>query len=152
MVKRIDVDAKNCSGLVPGLSYPTICSTSFASTETPATRNSKEWRSQPKMSRRRLRWSLTSKTNVKTGKWVGGCFVYTVAWNRVCYLVGSESSTISLQQTLGGGQRISSYSTMYLMAYILPLGDSEKEARFRRAREATENETAMAESNPRQIT
>ncbi|KAH6908239.1 coatomer protein [Coprinopsis sp. MPI-PUGE-AT-0042] len=32
---------------------------------------------------------------VKTGKWVGDCFIYTTSNNRLCYFVGSESYTVS---------------------------------------------------------
>jgi len=38
---------------------------------------------------------------VKTGKWVGDCFIYTTASNRLCYFVGSESYTISPFDTYG---------------------------------------------------
>ncbi|KAG6852753.1 hypothetical protein C0991_009331 [Blastosporella zonata] len=32
---------------------------------------------------------------VKTAKWVGDCFIYTTANNRLCYFVGNDSYTIS---------------------------------------------------------
>ena len=38
---------------------------------------------------------LTRNYSVKTGKWVGDCFMYTTASNRLCYFVGAESYTIS---------------------------------------------------------
>ncbi|KAF7798395.1 hypothetical protein EIP86_009616 [Pleurotus ostreatoroseus] len=33
--------------------------------------------------------------NVKTGKWIGDCFIYTTASNRLNYFVGTESYTIT---------------------------------------------------------
>ncbi|KIM41967.1 hypothetical protein M413DRAFT_27504 [Hebeloma cylindrosporum] len=45
--------------------------------------------------------------SVKTGKWVGDCFIYTTASNRLCYFVGSESYTISPFDT-----------PLYLLGYI----------------------------------
>ncbi|KNZ72668.1 Coatomer subunit beta', partial [Termitomyces sp. J132] len=33
--------------------------------------------------------------SVKTAKWVGDCFIYTTANNRLCYFVGNDSYTIS---------------------------------------------------------
>jgi coatomer subunit beta' len=33
--------------------------------------------------------------SVKTAKWIGDCFIYTSASNRLNYLVGTESYTIS---------------------------------------------------------
>ncbi|KAJ3513632.1 hypothetical protein NLJ89_g2841 [Agrocybe chaxingu] len=45
--------------------------------------------------------------NVKTGKWVGDCFIYTTASNRLCYFVGTESYTISPFDT-----------PLYLLGYI----------------------------------
>ena len=44
---------------------------------------------------------LISLLSVKTGKWVGDCFIYTTASNRLCYFVGSESYTISPFDTYG---------------------------------------------------
>ncbi|KZT37143.1 Coatomer, beta' subunit [Sistotremastrum suecicum HHB10207 ss-3] len=37
--------------------------------------------------------------NVKTAKWVGDCFVYTTATNRLNYLIGSEAHTVSHFET-----------------------------------------------------
>ncbi|KAF9554871.1 coatomer protein [Agrocybe pediades] len=45
--------------------------------------------------------------SVKTGKWVGDCFIYTTANNRLCYFVGSETYTISPFD-----------SALYLLGYI----------------------------------
>jgi len=45
--------------------------------------------------------------NVKTAGWIGDCFLYTTATNRLCYFVGNESYTISPSDT-----------QMYLMGYI----------------------------------
>ncbi|PPR04845.1 hypothetical protein CVT24_007233 [Panaeolus cyanescens] len=45
--------------------------------------------------------------SVKTAKWVGDCFIYTTASNRLCYFVGSESYTISPFDT-----------PLYLLGYI----------------------------------
>ncbi|KAF8888138.1 coatomer protein [Gymnopilus junonius] len=45
--------------------------------------------------------------NVKTAKWVGDCFIYTTASNRLCYFVGSETYTISPFDT-----------PLYLLGYI----------------------------------
>ncbi|KAF6750989.1 coatomer protein [Ephemerocybe angulata] len=44
---------------------------------------------------------------VKTGKWVGDCFIYTASNNRLCYFVGSESYTISPFDT-----------PLYLLGYL----------------------------------
>lgn len=33
--------------------------------------------------------------SVRTGRWVGDCFVYTTHSNRLCYLVGSETYTVA---------------------------------------------------------
>ena len=35
------------------------------------------------------------QNSVKTGKWVGDCFIYTTATNRLNYFVGTESYTIT---------------------------------------------------------
>ncbi|KAI4527169.1 Coatomer, beta' subunit [Schizophyllum commune Loenen D] len=32
---------------------------------------------------------------VKTAKWIGDCFIYTTANNRLCYFIGTESYTVS---------------------------------------------------------
>ncbi|KJA17733.1 hypothetical protein HYPSUDRAFT_218691 [Hypholoma sublateritium FD-334 SS-4] len=45
--------------------------------------------------------------NVKSAKWVGDCFIYTTAANRLCYFVGTESYTISPLDT-----------PLYLLGYI----------------------------------
>ncbi|KII94541.1 hypothetical protein PLICRDRAFT_169285 [Plicaturopsis crispa FD-325 SS-3] len=45
--------------------------------------------------------------NVKTAKWVGDCFIYTTAANRLSYFVGNESYTISPFDT-----------PMFLLGYI----------------------------------
>ncbi|KAF8967534.1 coatomer protein [Flammula alnicola] len=45
--------------------------------------------------------------SVKSAKWVGDCFIYTTASNRLCYFVGSESYTISPFDT-----------PLYLLGYI----------------------------------
>ena len=33
--------------------------------------------------------------SVKTAKWIGDCFIYTTANNRLCYFIGTESYTVS---------------------------------------------------------
>ena len=38
---------------------------------------------------------LTSRCSVRTGQWVGDCFVYTNSTNRLNYLVGDQTYTIS---------------------------------------------------------
>ncbi|KAF5321445.1 hypothetical protein D9619_000081 [Psilocybe cf. subviscida] len=45
--------------------------------------------------------------SVKSAKWVGDCFIYTTAANRLCYFVGTESYTISPFDT-----------PLYLLGYI----------------------------------
>ncbi|KAF8187171.1 coatomer protein [Pholiota molesta] len=45
--------------------------------------------------------------SVKSAKWVGDCFIYTTATNRLCYFVGTESYTISPFDT-----------ALYLLGYI----------------------------------
>ncbi|KAF8627949.1 hypothetical protein AX17_006102 [Amanita inopinata Kibby_2008] len=45
--------------------------------------------------------------SIRTAKWVGDCFIYTTAGNRLAYFVGSESYTISPFDT-----------PMYLLGYI----------------------------------
>ena len=42
---------------------------------------------------------LTLGFSVKTAGWIGDCFLYTTATNRLCYFVGSESYTISPSDT-----------------------------------------------------
>lgn len=37
--------------------------------------------------------------SVKTAKWIGDCFIYTTAGNRLNYFVGNESYTISPSDT-----------------------------------------------------
>ncbi|KIY50151.1 coatomer protein [Fistulina hepatica ATCC 64428] len=44
---------------------------------------------------------------INTGKWIGDCFIYTTAANRLCYFVGKESYTISPLE-----------KSMYLLGYI----------------------------------
>jgi hypothetical protein len=39
--------------------------------------------------------SESSSYSVKTAKWIGDCFIYTTASNRLSYFVGNESYTIS---------------------------------------------------------
>ena len=38
---------------------------------------------------------LISIRSVKTAKWIGDCFIYTTANNRLCYFIGTESYTVS---------------------------------------------------------
>ncbi|KAG1811654.1 coatomer WD associated region-domain-containing protein [Suillus variegatus] len=45
--------------------------------------------------------------SVKTAKWIGDCFIYTTAGNRLNYFVGNESYTISPSDT-----------SMYILGYI----------------------------------
>ncbi|EJU06310.1 coatomer beta' subunit [Dacryopinax primogenitus] len=45
--------------------------------------------------------------NVKTGKWVGDCFIYTTAANRLNYLVGEQAHTVNHFDT-----------AMYLLGYM----------------------------------
>lgn len=57
--------------------------------------------------------------SVKTGLWVGDCFIYTNGLNRINYYVGGEIVTISHLDR-----------TMYLLGYVardnrLYLGDKE---------------------------
>jgi coatomer subunit beta' len=49
----------------------------------------------------------SNKHSVRTGEWVGDCFIYTNSTNRLNYLVGSETYTISHFDT-----------SMYLLGYI----------------------------------
>ena len=50
--------------------------------------------------RARLRVGLLMLLDsVKTAKWVGDCFIYTTASNRINYFVGNESYTISPSDT-----------------------------------------------------
>lgn len=42
-----------------------------------------------------FRASLTALFRIKTAKWIGDCFIYTNAANRLNYLVGQQSHTIT---------------------------------------------------------
>ena len=33
--------------------------------------------------------------SVKTAKWIGDCFIYTTAANRLNYLIGNETQTVT---------------------------------------------------------
>lgn len=62
-------------------------------------------------------------SSVKTGKWVGDCFIYTTASNRLCYFVGAESYSISpfdMQVSICTAFLFltASFSPLYLLGYI----------------------------------
>ena len=62
--------------------------------------------------------------SVMTAKWVGDCFIYTTAGNRVNYFVGNESYTISpsdIYVLLGcilSHVDLVLFSPMYILGYI----------------------------------
>ena len=40
-------------------------------------------------------WALTIMQSIRTGEWVGDCFIYTNSTNRLNYLVGDQTYTVS---------------------------------------------------------
>jgi coatomer subunit beta' len=52
-------------------------------------------------------WALLTRSSVRTGEWVGDCFIYTNSTNRLNYLVGDQTYTISHFD-----------QPMYLLGYI----------------------------------
>ena len=62
--------------------------------------------------------------SIMTAKWVGDCFIYTTAGNRVNYFVGNESYTISpsdmyvLFRYIPSPVDLVLFSPMYILGYI----------------------------------
>lgn len=60
-------------------------------------------------------------SSVKTAKWVGDCFVYTNSANRLNYLIGSQTHTVTHFDTYVSDRRSASLSKLnFVQAVVSP--------------------------------